>query len=653
MLYLLLADSVNALSNYEKIFIVLIHRNSIMKKFLIALILTFLFFPILISATEWYVRPAGGNYSLEDGTSYDNAWNGLPNIIWSNILPGDTLYMCGAHLVQEPGGITEGKHDVIIATSGTQGNPVTIRGDCPNNDQGVIWGHWIDGRYPWTSEGNNTYSKPLQAGMSHKYILEDINGTSYTKLTERSSAQEVMDNPGSYYCADWSHAGGTFYVHTTDSTDPTGRIAFTTWGYQLQPQADSTDIYFKNLKWYGIHRLTFPPRNNNLRWTWENCKFHISPVSEIFSIYDYNHNFTWQGCRFEYSQTAIYTHSSTNDAPSYGVVRNCTITEQGTDHHGPGGDNHGLGIQGGHDWLIEYNDISKCNEGIVFYLDETMDSYNNIVRYNYIHDLNDQGNAFGMSFSGDTNSYDADHSGNKIYNNIIIGNQRAGGRGLYWKWSEPAEVYNNVFYNFDVGVRTAGTGGFRSSIKLRNNIFLSMGTYMIRVTASGGTPGVDYTIDSDYNIFYPISGNQFYLDDNEGEITTNFAGWQSISKSGFTFDPHSLTAGPLFVDPANIDFHVLAGSPAIDAALDVGLTRDFEGTPVPQGNRPDIGAYEYIPSTQCMPADLNCDGRVDIQDLIIVASDFGRATGFDSRADIDNNNEVDIFDLVFIASRFT
>jgi hypothetical protein len=44
---------------------------------------------------------------------------------------------------------------------------------------------------------------------------------------------------------------------------------------------------------------------------------------------------------------------------------------------------------------------------------------------------------------------------------------------------------------------------------------------------------------------------------------------------------------PLFVKPANNDFRLRAGSPAIDAGVDVGLPF--------QGDAPDIGAYESSP----------------------------------------------------------
>ncbi len=40
-------------------------------------------------------------------------------------------------------------------------------------------------------------------------------------------------------------------------------------------------------------------------------------------------------------------------------------------------------------------------------------------------------------------------------------------------------------------------------------------------------------------------------------------------------------------------FRLLSDSPAIDEGVDVGITVDRLGTPIPQGSAPDIGAFEH------------------------------------------------------------
>ena len=83
--------------------------------------------------------------------------------------------------------------------------------------------------------------------------------------------------------------------------------------------------------------------------------------------------------------------------------------------------------------------------------------------------------------------------------------------------------------------------------------------------------------------------------------TMNFAEWQNLVRSGCTFDPNSIVADPLFVDPDNGNFNLIPGSLAIDAGVDIGLTQDFEGNPIPLGSAPDIGAYESISSNPNNP----------------------------------------------------
>ena len=86
----------------------------------------------------------------------------------------------------------------------------------------------------------------------------------------------------------------------------------------------------------------------------------------------------------------------------------------------------------------------------------------------------------------------------------------------------------------------------------------------------------------------------------------------------------NIDSNPSFVDAANNDFHLNAGSPCIDAAtsnnafnFDIELTARWDDPNTPNtgdGTDPyyDIGAFEYYPACE---GDLDEDGDVDGSDL--------------------------------------
>ncbi|KYK26813.1 hypothetical protein AYK26_04470 [Euryarchaeota archaeon SM23-78] len=84
----------------------------------------------------------------------------------------------------------------------------------------------------------------------------------------------------------------------------------------------------------------------------------------------------------------------------------------------------------------------------------------------------------------------------------------------------------------------------------------------------------------------------------------------------------------------------------------IGTTFSIGRSGVPTDVIIDDVSVKDISSTQ-IPGDLNNDKVVDIDDITIVAINFGLSSGFDERADTDNNGIIDIFDIVFVASRFT
>jgi len=95
------------------------------------------------------------------------------------------------------------------------------------------------------------------------------------------------------------------------------------------------------------------------------------------------------------------------------------------------------------------------------------------------------------------------------------------------------------------------------------------------------------------SVFYGTMGNdvQIYGDDNAFSLVSNNS-WQEGQFFCTGVAPVNtivLTELPFFTLE---DLHLPEGSPLIDRALDVGLTMDLDGNPVPNGTLPDIGAYE-------------------------------------------------------------
>ncbi|MBN2186059.1 MAG: hypothetical protein JW732_01245 [Dehalococcoidia bacterium] len=98
-------------------------------------------------------------------------------------------------------------------------------------------------------------------------------------------------------------------------------------------------------------------------------------------------------------------------------------------------------------------------------------------------------------------------------------------------------------------------------------------------------------------------------------------------RSGTYNSSNLISASPLFLDPANKDFHLGFTSPCIDGGTTAvpdppGMpATDFEGNPRVLGAAPDIGAYE-MPEWDPWVYDENEDGIIQKMEAIHAIQDY-------------------------------
>ena len=116
-----------------------------------------------------------------------------------------------------------------------------------------------------------------------------------------------------------------------------------------------------------------------------------------------------------------------------------------------------------------------------------------------------------------------------------------------------------------------------------------MGAYSPNIIANSFLSCATHNGDGEFISDYNVLTGHFGFDQHSKVV--DLATWQSTHGH----DRHSIqaTAEELFVDPANKDYRLRPGSPALDAGITLDeVADDIDGNPRPRGSAHDIGCYE-------------------------------------------------------------
>src|SRR5215472_1231183 len=243
-----------------------------------------------------------------------------------------------------------------------------------------------------------------------------------------------------------------------------------------------------------------------------------------------------------------------------------------------------------------------------FYSDASHGTFQN----NKVHDILTDPTAFaaasahgsggaGAEFDDWYGAVDAKMIGNVVYNIGPADKTSSLVHGIYE--STPGDVMNNVVYN------TAGVGihlwHAAHNINIVNNTVdhARDGGILVGSGDHGATSTTGDYVTVENNIVTNAGGaggiaeqgttgiHNTYVDNLLYNDSSNISLQNGLTASG------TIIADPKFVDPGAHDYHLAAGSPAIDAGTSNGApTTDYDGNARPQGAADDIGAYEFTPA---------------------------------------------------------
>ncbi|MDD5570169.1 MAG: T9SS type A sorting domain-containing protein [Bacteroidales bacterium] len=347
---------------------------------------------------------------------------------------------------------------------------------------------------------------------------------------------------------------------------------------------DVGNIIFNNESFCGIKMKTEAEVNAQGKFWYDqdNVTLKIYSISNPASFYSN-------------IEIALTKHIIDENGKSYDTYENLDL-RYGAAHGIGGGNTHHIRIKDmdiswiGGGYLVGYGDGKvRYGNGVEFW----SAAHDNIVERCVLNQVYDA----ALTHQGEvTSGYE---TYNIYFRNNIVNNSEYS----YELWGRPSnsslhDIYfeNNTCMNAGFGwghsQRPDPNGthlifwGFVSqsnNVYIRNNIFYESSDYSSRYDNNFELTKV--TID--YNCWYESSGPVARIVSTNYDFATQWTAYKTASGQ----DAHSIPADPLL----NPDYTLTNNSPCIDTGItSIIVTEDYNQTLRPQGNKYDIGAFEYI-----------------------------------------------------------
>ena len=531
-----------------------------------ALITIFLVLSTIASATDYYISSSGND--TNNGLSSSTPWKTIAKVNSSSFSAGDSIFFNRGDEWREQLRINQSgtvSSRITFTAYGVGAKPIingadviTGWGDTYNNINANIWG---------IVDPSATAGKTL-------VVIDDSLYTQVVTLAELTSPRKYWINkastPDSLYL--WSK---------TDPNVKVTEIAHRDYGiysyehnyiiisYLDVRNAGSSGIYLGGTlhDGYCIVDSIYAYRNRLAGIELVGTDFSHNLVTNCVATYNGNGILGWKGTNntsFSHCYTAHGVHNYIDPAAS--------------------SDGSGLQFYLSNNVIVEY--CESYDDATSIFLDPgAQGTYNMTARYNYVHESQAGRAGIGLNPVGAGASI-------YVYYNLIVdcggGNYEVGSLHVAGNNLGMVYIYNNTIYNPATARNTKGAlileYGSANTV-LKNNIvyYKTIGDYAMFSAANAALSTEAFI--SDYNIWYDASTSktyQFWINHKGYETLTP---WRSHSRQ----DLHSQETDPLFINNA-YDWTLQSGSPAINAGIDVGLTKDFKGNPII--GLPDIGAFE-------------------------------------------------------------